>query len=87
MYRTEILVKGRINHSWSEWFGELEMQEKAVNETLLHGHLPDMAAVYGVISHLGSLVVPLISVTCIEESEEDHGLGRPVLLFPPPVEL
>ena len=69
MYRTEIRVKGKIHPGWSEWFGELQMQESAFNETVLCGHLPDMAAVYGVISRLGSLVIPLISVTCIEEPE------------------
>ena len=71
MYRTEIRVKGKIYPSWSEWFGELQMQENTFNETLLRGYLPDMAAVYGVISRLGSLVIPLISVTCIEESEAE----------------
>jgi len=30
-----------------------------------------MAAVYRVISRLGSLVIPLLSVTCIEESDEN----------------
>lgn len=45
------------------------MQENAHDETILHGKLPDMAAVYGVISRLGSLVIPLVSVNCIEESD------------------
>lgn len=56
------------------------MQENSLNETLLRGHLPDMAAVYGVISRLGSLVIPLISVTCIEESERDNGMGGPTAI-------
>jgi hypothetical protein len=69
MYYTEIRVKEKINPDWSDWFGELCMQENACDETILCGKLPDMAAVYGVISRLGSLVVPLVSVTCTEESE------------------
>lgn len=75
MYHTEIHVKGKINSNWSEWFGELQMQENNCNETVLVGKLPDMAAVYGVISRLGSLVIPLISVSCIEELDatlENH---------------
>jgi len=44
------------------------MQEGICDETILSGRLPDMAAVYGVISRLGSLVIPLLSVTCMEES-------------------
>jgi hypothetical protein len=66
MYSTEIHVKGKINPNWSDWFEDLQLQETAGNETILVGELPDMAAVYGVISRLGSLVIPLISVNCKE---------------------
>ena len=69
MYRTEIHVKGRIHPNWSDWFGELQLREDCCDETILLGKLPDMAAVYGVISRLGSLVIPLVSVSCVEESE------------------
>ena len=47
------------------------MQEDMCNETILRGNLPDMAAVYGVISRLGSLVIPLVSVTGFEELDAD----------------
>jgi len=66
MYHTEIRVKGKINPTWSDWFGELQVQESSSDETILMGELPDMAAVYGVISRLGSLVIPLVSVVCVE---------------------
>jgi len=69
MYHAEIRVKGKINPNWSDWFGELQMQENTSDQTILRGSLPDMAAVYGVISRLGSLVIPLVSVKCIEEPE------------------
>jgi hypothetical protein len=77
MYQTEIRVKGKINPNWSDWFGELQVQEHTCDETILLGKLPDMAAVYGVISRLGSLVIPLISVTCVEEAavNEDNLRG------------
>jgi hypothetical protein len=67
MYRTEIHVKGKLNQNWADWFGELQIQDSACDETILRGKLPDMAAVYGVISRLGSLVIPLVSVDCTEE--------------------
>ena len=72
MYYTEIRVKGNINPKWSDWFGEMRMQENACDETVLSGKLPDMAAVYGVISRLGSLVIPLKSVKCVEGSDNDQ---------------
>ena len=68
MYKTEIQVKGRIDPNLSDWFGELQMQESSNGETFLCGKLPDMSAVYGVISRLGSLVIPLVSVRCVEDS-------------------
>jgi hypothetical protein len=71
MYHAEIRVKGKINSNWSDWFGELQMQENLCDETILRGKLPDMAAVYGVISRLGSLVIPLVFVSCVEESDAD----------------
>ncbi len=66
MYHTEIHVKGKINLNWSDWFGELEVQSTNGDETILLGELQDMSAVYGVISRLGSLVISLISVVCVE---------------------
>ncbi len=75
MYRTEIHIKGKIDPSWSDWFGELQIQETMGDETVLSGQLPDMAAVYGVISHLGSLVLPLISVVCVNEQMTRPDLG------------
>ena len=68
MYQTEIQIKGKINPNWSDWFGELEIQDCDCGKTILRGKLPDMSSVYGVISRLGSLVIPLVSVTCIEET-------------------
>jgi hypothetical protein len=72
MFRTEIHVKGKINPNWSDWFGELILQDCACDETILRGKLPDMAAVYGIISRLGSLVIPLISVSCVEETDTNE---------------
>ena len=76
MYHTEIHVKGRIDPNLSDWFGEMRMQENNRNETVLRGKLPDMSAVYGVISRLGSLVIPLVSVTCIEGADANERNSR-----------
>jgi hypothetical protein len=66
MYHTEIHVKGKLHPGWSDWFEELSVRESSSDDTVLSGTLPDMAAVYGVLSRLGSLVITLISVTCQE---------------------
>ncbi|MEI7771087.1 MAG: hypothetical protein WCI67_13920 [Chloroflexales bacterium] len=68
MYQTEIHIKGRLDPNWADWFEGLAVQESAQHETFLRGELPDMAAVYGVISRLSSLAITLISVNCVELS-------------------
>jgi len=75
MYNTEIHVKGKIDPNLSDWFGELQIQENTNDETILRGKLPDMSAVYGVISRLGSLVFPLVSVSCVEELGRTNNLS------------
>jgi hypothetical protein len=82
MYHTQIRVKGKINPNWSDWFGELQVQESGCEETLLVGALPDMAAVYGVVSRLGSLVIPLMSVHCVEQADPNEGGGTGRLPLP-----
>jgi len=79
MYRTEIHIKGKMNPNWSDWFGELQVQNDFSDETILRGTLPDMAAVYGVISRLGNLVIPLISVECREETNYNDPAKTPFL--------
>ncbi len=68
MYSIEIHLKGRIDANLADWFGELQLQENSGEETILHGKLPDLSAVYGVISRLGSLVIPLTFI-CVEETD------------------
>ena len=68
MYQTEIHVKGKMNPNWADWFEELQVHDSDSDETILTGNLPDMAAIYGILSRLSSLVIPLISVTCHEET-------------------
>ncbi len=68
MYQTEIHVKGNTNTDWADWFEELQVRDSISDETILVGNLPDMAAIYGILSRLSSLVIPLISVTCQEET-------------------
>ena len=76
MYHTEIRVNGTLNPTWSDWFQELKFQSGTDDETILYGDLPDMSAVYGVISRLGSLVIKLVSVTCDEVDAEKSNQER-----------
>jgi hypothetical protein len=69
MFHTEILIKGKLDPSWSDWFEAMQVHSSLSGDTLLCGNLPDKSAVYGVISRLSSLGITLISVNCQEENE------------------
>jgi hypothetical protein len=77
MFHTEIVVKGKINPHWSDWFEGLQIDIIGTGDTLLCGELPDKSAVYGVISRLGGLGISLISVTCQEDDGDATILPDP----------
>ena len=62
MLEVEIIVQGCIDKEWGEWLGGLVMTHPEFDQTVLTGVLPDQAAVYGVISHLRDLGIPLSTV-------------------------
>jgi hypothetical protein len=72
MQHIEIHFKGRINQQWSDWFGGLTISHTDPDETVLTGLVADQAALYGIISHLRDLGLPLISVSSKEISENSH---------------
>ena len=72
MLAVEIIVIGRIDKEWCEWLGGLMLTHSEQDQTVLTGILPDQAAVYGVISRLRDLGIPLSSV-CIEAIETNKG--------------
>ena len=66
MQRVEIRVKGRIDEHWSDWFGGLTITHTDQNETILAGSIVDQAALYGLLTKLRDLGLPLLSVNCVE---------------------
>ena len=67
MFKTEIYIKGYLDPTWVDWFGDLQVRTDEEGNLILFGNLPDRSAVYGVISRLSSLGITLISVQCNEE--------------------
>lgn len=69
MQQVEIRVKGCIDKKWSEWFDPLTVTHTEQGETVLAGPIADQAALYGLISKLRNLGLPLLSV---DTGEQDH---------------
>jgi hypothetical protein len=70
----EIRVKGHLDPRWSEWFDGLQITNEPNGEALLSGHVPDQAALHGVLAKVRDLNLQLISVTGINsDQQEDPG--------------
>ena len=67
-----IRVAGEPGPLWSEWFPGLTAVA-GQGETCLTGHLPDQAALHGVLARLRDLNLRLLSVS--SEDDDDHAAG------------
>jgi hypothetical protein len=61
-----ITVKGHLDQRWSEWFDGLTITHLENGASVLTGHLPDQAALHGMLTKVRDLDLSLISV----ESED-----------------
>ena len=70
-----IRVQGHIDSKWSGWFGGMTLRREttadALKITILKGHLPDQAALSGVLNTLYDLHLPLLKVECIDEPKPE----------------
>ena len=65
----EIRVMGVLDPSWSDWFGGMSITYQE-DETLLVGRIADQAALLGLLSKIGHLNLPLLSVCRLESGAE-----------------
>lgn len=66
--RYEIIVKGHLHPRWSSWLYDFRVDHLVNGRTALTGHLPDAAAVYGMLSRLRDMGLTLVSVRILESS-------------------
>lgn len=60
----EIIIGGYIDETWFEGFTIIKQPNFAMK---LRGHLPDQAALYGVLRKINDLGVELVSVNHVDE--------------------
>jgi hypothetical protein len=72
MESIEIRVKGKIDENWSDWFAGLTITHTDQGETILTGPVVDQAALYGLLSRLRDLGLPLVSVNPVEMSDQEN---------------
>ncbi len=66
MLHIEITVMKRIDFNWSEWFEGMTIRHTDQGETVLSGTVADQAALYGLLTKLRNLGLPLVSVNSVE---------------------
>jgi hypothetical protein len=58
----EILIKGRLDECWQDWFHGLRMENQDDGQVLLSGFLPDQTALHGAFAKIRDLNLIVISV-------------------------
>jgi len=72
----QIIVKGHLDSTWSDWFDGLTIVLLENGETILSGPVVDQAALHGVLMKIRDLGLPLLSLTRIEANEENESDSR-----------
>jgi hypothetical protein len=63
MEYVEIMIRGRIDEEWSDWFGNLDIHHTHDGNTLVKGSIRDQSALHGLLSRLPNLGLQLMYVT------------------------
>ncbi len=58
----EIKVKGHLDKQWSEWMGGMNISYDDEGNTLLSGHIPDQAALHGILGQIRDMGMVLLSI-------------------------
>ena len=70
--RCTIRVKGHIDARWSAWFDGLTVTSHGDGTTLIHGPVPDQAALFGLLQKLRDIGLPLLTVVRVEPTDDPH---------------
>jgi hypothetical protein len=64
----QIRVKGNVDCTWSNWFHGFTIAPQANDQALLTGPVADQAALYGLLSRIRDLGLPLLSIERVQTS-------------------
>ncbi len=68
MKNIRIRLRSHVGEEWWSWFGGLAVEYPNEQQTVIHGPLPDMAAVYGLLESIRNLGLEILSVRMESES-------------------
>jgi hypothetical protein len=68
--RYEIVIREKLDNSWKEWFGDLELSSAADDQgnpfSILTGPVVDQAALNGILTKIWNLNLTVLSVNQID---------------------
>ena len=70
MLRCQIRVRGHLSRDWWDKFNGLTVAPMPDGETLLFGGVPDQSALFGMLSRIQGVGLPLISIHCVSVKAE-----------------
>jgi hypothetical protein len=73
--RYQITIKGHLDSHWSTWFDNMTITNEANGDAVLHGLLPDQAALYGVLIKIRDLGLPLLAVSTVATTESPSDIS------------
>ena len=65
----QITIKGHLDSHWSAWFDNMTISNEADGTAVLHGPLPDQAALHGVLMKMRDLALLLLALTTVATSD------------------
>jgi hypothetical protein len=73
----EIRLKGHLDTRWAAWFDGLSLTNESDGTTLIHGPVPDQAALHGLLQKVRDVGLPLVSVTQVEPNQPEVPTTQP----------
>ena len=67
--RYEIRLKGHLDARWAAWFDGLNLTRESDGTTVIRGSVADQAALYGLLTKVRDLGLPLIAVTQTDRTQ------------------
>ena len=67
----QIRIKGHLDNSWSDWFGNMTVLLENNGDTIVSGPVMDQAALHGLLKRVRDLGMPLISVNQIKKQLQE----------------
>ncbi len=68
----EIRVEGHLGPRWASWFDGMEISAEDDGTTVIRGPVVDQAALHGQLQKLRDIGIPLISLTQLPPTSEQH---------------